>query len=77
MESVNQRIVEIVWEFLSKNGFVRKDEFFLSDKCSIQVCNEYYIVKCPEGEWFSNDLNIYCLIGYLTYNDLMDKNYEK
>jgi hypothetical protein len=79
MTGVNQRIVEIVGEFLSKNGFVKKDEFFLSGKCSIQVCNEYYAVKYKEGEehfeWFSNDLLMYTLIGFLTYNGLMDKNY--
>ena len=66
-----------VKEFLMKNGFACYQTYFLSEKCSVTVEMDHYVVKTDEGEWFSNDLLIYTLIGYLTYNGLMDKNYNQ
>jgi len=48
----------------------------------VQYNPEYYYeveFKLDQKDWvqsYSNDLNIYWLLGFLTYNDLMDKDYE-
>jgi hypothetical protein len=76
-EDIFNGILGKVKEFLMKNGFVCYKAYFLSDSCSITMERDHYVVKTDEGEWFSNDLLIYSLIGYLTYNGLMDKNYNQ
>ena len=76
-EDIFNKILEKVKEFLMKNDFACYNTYFLSDSCSITVERDHYVVKTDGGEWFSNDLLIYSLIGYLTYNGLMDKNYNQ
>jgi hypothetical protein len=74
-------------EFLIKNGFkTSKLGWFVNTYCRIRIVdNKYYEVKInnnltdneESGSMFSNDLNIYWLIGVLTYNELINKNYKK
>ena len=69
-------------DFLLKNNFFKKDEkHFQNDKCEIFINHPYYgiyftYINKPI-EMFSNDLNIYWLVGVLTWYDLIDKNYKK
>ena len=66
-------------EFLKANGFKRsKKNVYFNNKCSIMINRGNYGVM--NNDWdtmFSNDLNIYWLIGVLTYYGYMDKNYKQ
>jgi acyl carrier protein len=73
-----------VINFLELNGFKKsttpKGNIILSNEsCTVhQSIDEQYIITNNQGDkFFSNDLNIYWLIGCLTYNGYMDKNYNK
>ena len=73
--------------FLTLNGFTyTKDDKhnFTNNKCHIivhnnesQWNNNHYEVQTPEGYTCSPDLQIYWLIGYLTYYGYIDKNYKQ
>ena len=68
-----------VENFLLKNGFEkihRKIPSYKNNKCTIMiVMDKFYSIRYIKGKVYSDDLNIYWLIGFLTYNGLMDKNY--
>ena len=70
-------------EFLLKNGFEKiSDVKFTNDKCDIVInLKPYHFYQVYfndiKGSIFSNDLNIYWLIGVLTYYDMIEKNYKK
>ena len=73
---------EAVGKFLEKNGFKesKDDECkYYNDKCEVIINPTQYVIKDGEnhGMFYTPDLTIYSLIGYLTYNGYMDKNYEK
>lgn len=65
--------------FLVRNGLKRKsNNIFVNTKCEVTIWNDYieiYDVK-ENGSMYSPDLQIYWLIGVLTYNDFIDKNYK-
>lgn len=74
--------------FLILNGFERKGNYFFNDKCSIELNyeNSHYTIrntiplKNIEGgfyETYSSNLNLMWLIGFLTYNGLMEKEYKQ
>lgn len=71
-----------VIDFLEANGFEKKetdtyDYVYGNGKCDVAIDleNEYYVVANAEGEMCSDGLNIYWLIGVLTYYGHMSKNY--
>ncbi len=72
-------------DFLEKNGFVWHDSLgrWRNNKCSVTVYQNYYDVMMFIGDFgelghlYSKDLNIYWLIGVLTYYGLIDKNYKQ
>jgi hypothetical protein len=78
-------ITQYVEPFLLANGFKKyKDDCFETEICSVAVClgsngNSYYSVtdKVENTVMHSTDINIYWLIGVLTYNGLMNKNYAQ
>jgi len=65
--------------FLRANGFSRsKKNIYINDKCSIVINRVCYTVIYNKREMmFSNNLNIYWLIGVLTYYGYMDKDYKQ
>jgi hypothetical protein len=67
-------------DFLEKNGF-NYDEvhnYYYNDKCKVSNRWESYVVAINNsGLMYSQDLNIYWLIGVLTYYGLIDKNYKQ
>jgi len=64
--------------FLRANGFSRsKKNIYVNDKCSVMINLGSYRVVANKWSVFSNDLNIYWLIGVLTYYGYMDKNYKQ
>lgn len=76
-----------VERFLLNNGFEKlSEDSFHNGKCQVDEVNckdkySYYMVTLGkddlEYQIFSDNLNIYWLIGILTWHDLMDKNYNK
>jgi hypothetical protein len=82
MEEQQIKSIKIIGDFLTKNGFKKSGERgFVNPYCLVLVEPDCYLVESEwngqMGHWFSTDLLIYSLIGYLTYNDLMQKNYNK
>lgn len=71
-----------VIKFLTENGFESfgtSGNTFKNDKCivTINIELEYYSVANKDNErMYSPDLNIYWLIGVLTYYGYIDKNYK-
>lgn len=72
-------------DFLEKNGFVKVvPETWANKKCFVKVLDisSYSIRILGDTFWndkylYSQDLNIYWLIGVLTYYGLIDKNYKQ
>jgi hypothetical protein len=63
-------------DFLIKNGFKEDCEnSFSNGKCIVQILPENYRVEAKDLDYFTPDLTIYGLIGYLTFNNFIDKNY--
>ena len=69
-----------VIEFLEKNGFVEliKGDYGNS-KCIVNIGERYYTIinAANNDKMYSQNLNIYWLIGVLTYYGYMDKNYKQ
>ena len=69
--------MEAVKEFLKKNGFTFNNDMYYNEKCSVSIESCYYgVLIYDKGYMYSQDLNIYWLIGVLTYYNLIDKNYS-
>jgi coproporphyrinogen III oxidase-like Fe-S oxidoreductase len=66
-------------KFLEKNGFERIGVAnFANNRCNVVISQDGYAVSNNDGNtMYSNDHNIYWLIGVLTYYEYMDKNYKK
>jgi hypothetical protein len=69
-------------DFLEKNGFKQDSNgTFINGICAVRKSDYNYCIGTyendfgEEGFMFSQDLNIYWLIGVLTYYGLIDKNY--
>jgi len=72
------RISDLIKKFLIKNGFKESNEFlFINDSCSILVTTEGYSIYFSEMSTYTQGHSIFCLIGILTYNGLMTKNYKQ
>lgn len=72
--------MQIIEDFLLSNGFIKTAENkFKTRDCEVIIHADIYQVKFlneQTGSMYSNDKNIYWLIGLLTYNELIDKNYN-
>ena len=77
----------MIGQFLMKNGFKRgyhdeiRDHYY-NNRCSIAISSSdegsyIEIYQCKKGSVYNGTGHIYWLIGYLTYYDLMDKNYKQ
>ncbi len=66
-------------DFLVKNGFTKKKKNEYKNKNCKVIINEklgiYELIDNNNGVMYSHDLNIYWLIGVLTYRGFMSKNY--
>lgn len=69
--------MKAVIDFLEVNGFTKYGMRFEGDLCTVIIDEECYIVKYDQVEMYSRDHNIYWLVGYLTWNDLIKRDYEK
>lgn len=81
--------IKFITDFLVKNDFYFVSENTLvNEKCSVEILKkedteiDYYYKISFIDEYYedvytvSNNLNICWLIGFLTYNDLTEKNYK-
>jgi len=84
MEKYLEEHFEYVKSFLFKNGFEQDPDdinIVYNDKCEITIYENYYNIHGyfedvkDYGSMSSDNLNIYWLIGLLTYDGFMDKNY--
>lgn len=66
-----------VVQFLKRNGFEKTEpNSYANNMCNIVITDVVYEVADSEGGiMYSNDLNIYWLIGVLTYYGYINKNY--
>lgn len=72
----------MIQHFLLKNGFTEVEkniDVYTNGKCKVNIFYDCIEITSKEnGERvYSDDHNIYWLIGYLTYYNLMDKNYNQ
>jgi hypothetical protein len=75
-----------VRKFLEDNGFFLPEgesDIYMNDKCMVRIFSDYYQVhsnKWPDtaeyGFLVSGNLNIYWLVGVLTWYGLIDKDYK-
>lgn len=71
--------------FLLKNGFLKdvlNDNVYCNLECIVTVLEDYYQIEFDEpdlGEvaMYTDGWSIYHLVGILTWNDLIDRNYIK
>lgn len=83
--------IKFIMDFLVKNGFkVTSENTLRNEKCLIVILKNseseheddyYYEIYYNDEDYddvstVSDSLNICWLIGFLTYNNLMDKNYK-
>ncbi len=67
-----------VIEFLKRNGFEKMDKnSYANDRCNVVFEENGYSVANSNGDAiYSNDFNIYWLIGVLTYYGFIEKDYK-
>ena len=65
--------------FLKKNGFKRIEKnSYANNMCNVVISKTGYEVANNNGDtMYSENLQIYWLIGMLTYYGFMDKNYNQ
>lgn len=68
--------------FLLKNGFKRNDNYsYLNLECTINVLDDCYEIlfenELGEVSMYTDSWSMYHLVGILTWNDLIDRNYIK
>jgi len=63
--------------FLKKNGFERIERNSYANKlCNVVISEKGFEVADNDGYCaYSNTLDLYWLIGYLTYNKFLEKQY--
>lgn len=72
-------------DFLEKNGFEYNiaGDNWCNNNCDVKIHKDFYSILAYGKEFgedcfmYSRDLNIYWLIGVLTYYGLIDKNYKQ
>ena len=83
--NISQELIE----FLKINAFTHTQDTkhnITNKHCHITILEDadefrglyrYYCVESELGQTYSSNLEIYWLIGYLTYYGYMDKDYKK
>lgn len=71
--------MKAVRDWLLANGLTNtvQENTYENDNCQVTIYDDYYEVyfNKEEGTVYSTDLQIYWLIGILTYYNLIDRNY--
>lgn len=68
-----------VIRFLKNNGFKKiEPKSYVNDKCNVIIdINGYWVANNNGDTMYSDNFNIYWLIGVLTYYNYIDKNYKQ
>jgi hypothetical protein len=61
---------------LLANNFVRVDGHYENDLCKVYFIEYGYAVYADGGVMYSQDFNIYWLLGVLTYYNYMPRDYK-
>ena len=76
--------IQLVVETLGRNKFTKlPDGSYYNNLCKVTIHKDHYQVTHYEEaflehmDWFSPDLMIYTLMGYLSWNDFIRRGYEK
>ncbi len=74
--------IQIIGSFLERNSFKNVGENkWANDKCMVTILEHCYQIQFTnfDGDWefFTESLHIPSLVGTLTWNDLLDRNYSK
>ena len=84
MEFTKETAEKFIKDFLVKNGFfLNHDGRFFKDKCIVSIEDSHYKVTHYDEsflewmDWFSSDLTIPSLAGYLSWNDFIERGYSK
>jgi hypothetical protein len=84
MEFTRETAQKFVIDFLVKNGFtLNHDGRLFKDKCIVTIEDTYYKVSHYDEDflewmdWFSSDLTIVSLAGYLSWYDFIERGYIK
>ena len=84
MFEIPENKAEYIRPFLESNGFVEEVPYvFIGDKCKLEIdiVDDVYHIRWRDKNNSQNlltseNLNIYFLIGFLTYNGLIDRNFK-
>lgn len=78
MESIDQEVSKIT-AFLEKNGFANEEAgVYINDYCSVDTQYDCLAVCNNHGTAiYADDYSLYWLIGVLTYNGFLTKDYNK
>lgn len=73
---------EIIGSFLKRNSFKNVGENkYANDLCLVTIKEDHYQINFTnfDGDWefYTESLHIPSLVGTLTWNDLLDRNYSK
>ena len=82
-EFTAETALQFVKDVLIKNGFVeRLDNHFEKPEIMVIIKKDHYIVSHYDKaflewmDWFSHDLTIYPLLGYLSYYEFIERGYK-
>lgn len=73
---------DIINSFLERNSFKNVGiNKWANEKCIVTIHKDFYQIQFTnfDGDWefFTESLHIPSLVGTLTWNDLLDRNYSK
>ena len=76
------KIEEIINSFLERNRFKNVGPSkWANEKCMVTLLEDCYQINFTnfDGDWefYTESLRIPSLVGTLTWNDLLDRNYSK
>jgi hypothetical protein len=84
MEYTKETAIDFVRSVLVRNGF--REEFdgrLTNDDCIVKIEEDHYKVSFFHEdflewvEWFSKDLTIYSLMGFLSWYDFIERGYSR
>lgn len=84
MEYTEETALQFVKDVLIKNGFreTTKQHFIKKENIMITIEHDHYVVSHYDEaflewmDWFSHDLTIYPLLGYLSYYEFIERGYK-
>jgi len=83
-EFTEETALQFVKDVLIKNGFteVKRNVLKRMDNVIIYIMEDHYIVSHYDEafiewmHWYSHDLTIYALLGYLSYYEFIERGYK-